>query len=133
MFDRLRDYVRNWDKIKNGIFPVNEKEFIELFSYFLLNIEDERDVCFDGDGAYFGKQVTIQWNSGVWRGDKDLTFEVPYCDRKIVVYTGNNEGFWVSPYIDLTPNDEYFYLIQTSLFKLLFRAFGLPENGINNK
>jgi hypothetical protein len=69
--ENLKEYIKNWTIIE-GNKPCNEDLFINEFIDLITNLSDDRDVTFDGDGSYFGKQVTLHLNSGVWIGDPQL-------------------------------------------------------------
>jgi hypothetical protein len=125
MFEELTEYLKNWHS--SELCPKNEEEFIDLFIDFLNKIDDDRDVTFDGDGAYFGKQITIGWNSGVWSADECLHFEVAYSPNKISVYTAKHNGFWTPCYLEIKSNHPRFFDVQKNLYVLLYRVFGLPE------
>lgn len=125
--EKLKEYIENWISIE-GLKPCNEELFINEFINLLNTIDDDRDISFDGEGSYFGKQITLHWNSGVWVGDPLINFEIAYSQSSISVYTANNHGFWTPEYLSMTSKDARFDEVKTALFKLLYRVFGLPEN-----
>lgn len=124
---KLENYIHDWNKIE-GNKPVNEEEFINLFVIFLRSVNDYDEVTFDGDGAYFGKQIQILKGGQIGRADHDLSFEIAYMpDYKISVYTANHHGFWQPEYLCLAPEHPEFNRVQTELFSAIYKAFGLPN------
>lgn len=120
-------------KAEMDSFESNSKEmielFIELFDAYRNGILDIRDVEFDGDGSYFGKQVSIEVNRsfGVHSQLNDIGVEVAYnlYSGKIVIYTSLHGGFWAKPYIELdNTHSEYGYLA-VSFRGMLKELFGL--------
>jgi len=124
--DNLREYIKNWIAIE-GQKPENEEPFVNGFIELVANLNDERDVSFDGEGAYFGKQVRINLNSGVWIGDPLINFEIAYSEDQIRVYTANHHGYWNPEYLSMTKEHPRFNDVKKPFFKLLYRVFGLPE------
>ena len=124
MFKELENYLTNWFNIEN-IKPKNEPVFIQEFIKFISpeNFENLQ-FSFDGDGSYFGKQITVSifnnWNSGYL-----LQFEICYDYKKISVYNANHNGFWTPEFIDIEKNNGNFSKLQTKLSKLLFHFFGI--------
>ena len=89
-------------------------------------MDDERDISFDGEGSYFGKQITLSYGSGVWVGDKDLSFEISYSYEKISVYRKDHEGYWVPEYLSVSSGKHPEYrMLADVLFPLLRKAFGV--------
>ncbi len=124
MTTELKEYIKNWKSLDQP--PKNEPQFIALFLDYIRNIEDERDVEFNGEGSYFGKEISIVENSMFPVYDESGGFEIAYQkDYKISVYRHDNHGFWTPEYLALTPKDDFFIEVQTTLFSLLQRVFGL--------
>jgi hypothetical protein len=120
----LKKYIEKWRKEK--LKPCNEVEFIEGFIKMLNSDEYLLDCEFDGDGAYFGKQIIIAYCPHI-RGDRDLSFEIAYSNDKISVYTANHNGFWQPEYLKLESGQARFNDVKEPLFKVLYRFFGLPN------
>ena len=87
----------------------------------MKSIEYSSDVTFDGEGSYFGKQVTISKDTNY--RISNYGFEIAYSDNHIRVYTSNHHGFQVPEFIDLYDKDEDFKelkeLLNTKLKELL--------------
>ena len=124
MFEELRKYIQEWEKIEN-IKPKNETQFIKGFIDFLENMEDDRDIEFQGDGAYFGKQISIGFNRVNAGTDKYLNFEVAYNSKHISIYTGKNDGYWTPEYVNIDSKHNFFIPLQKQLKNTLMSAFGL--------
>ena len=122
MVEKLISYVVNW-KHEKGIKPCNEVEFINLFLEFISTID--LDFTFNGDGAYFGKQITICRDNGYRCGYDELTFEIAYHSTKIVIYDGNNNGFWVPEYACILSSDTRFQEIKDAIFSLIKKHIGI--------
>jgi len=122
--ENLKEYIKNWTIIE-GNKPCNEDLFINEFIDLITNLSDDRDVTFDGDGSYFGKQVTLHLNSGVWIGDPLVYFEIAYSQTQISVYKANHEGFWVPEFISMYNGHPRFEELRNALLKLLYKVFGL--------
>lgn len=121
----LKDYVAKWKSIE-GIKPKNEPEFINGFLELLQTLEDDRDISFDGEGSYFGKQVTLSYGAGVWVRDRELSFEICYSRDTISVYRADHDGFWVPEYLYLkSGKDKEYITVSNILFPLLKRVFGV--------
>ena len=56
----LSDYISHWKSIE-GIKPKNDKLFIDEFCV-LLSKTDNNDISYDGEGSYFGNQVSIKFD-----------------------------------------------------------------------
>lgn len=123
----LKEYIKNWLTIE-GKKPCNEDLFVNGFIDLLNKIDDDRDISFDGEGSYFGKQITLHWNGGVWVGDPLIHFEIAYSESHISVYKADHQGFWTPEYLSMSHKDSRFNEVKKHLFKLLYRVFGLPEN-----
>ncbi len=123
--DKLKEYIKEWRAII-GIKPMNDVVFIEGFCTLLNGLETE-DLSFYGDGAYFGKQVIIEYNNNYRYPDGDLRFEVAYSKEQIRVYTASHEGFWTPEYIRLCKGDEHFEKVKDTLYSNLIRLFGLND------
>ena len=126
--ENLKEYIKNWIAI-DGQKPCNEDLFVNEFIDLITKLDDERDISFDGEGSYFGKQITLHLNSGVWIGDPLIHFEIAYSQNQIRVYTANHHGFWNPEYLSMSNEHPRFEEVKKPLFKLLYKVFGLPENG----
>ena len=124
--EELKQYLLSWHQ-NPGQKPENEPAFVDNFIHLLKTLEDERDITFDGDGSYFGKQVTLALNSYYRRAPEEelLQFEIAYDQNTVRVYTARNEGYWVPPYLDMTIQHPKFIEVKTALFALLHKTFGL--------
>ena len=122
--DNLSTLVQRWKDVE-GIKPQNDQKFIDAFSKCLIEADCE-DFTFDGDGAYFGKQVTWEVDSQ-YRGSRDphLNFEIAYSDKEIRVYDGRNNGFWVCEYISMNKDHLSFNCLKETLFQKLQEVFGI--------
>ena len=124
MFEELKKYIQDWQKVEN-IKPKNETKFIKLFISFLEQIEDDRDIEFEGEGAYFGKQVSIGLHRATAGTDQYLDFEIAYDNKQISIYTGKHEGFWTPEYVRIDRQHNWFVPLQKQLKATLMSAFGL--------
>lgn len=124
--DSIRVYIKNWNSVQYGeVKPKNDSEFINLFISFLQDIAQEEDLSFDGEGAYFGKQVTINHERNSRYSDTLICFEIAYDSENIRVYTSNHHGYWTPEYIALSILHEDFDRLKTALFDFLKRGFGI--------
>ena len=119
----LSEYISNWKQIE-GIKPINEPIFIEEFSKMLPQIET-CDISYNGDGSYFGQEVSIIFGSYGMNIDRNLCFEIAYSQTEIRVYDGNHAGYWTPEYLSLKKGQENFDVIKELLFSNLIRLFGL--------
>lgn len=129
--EQLRDYIKNWIAI-DGQKPRNEDLFIDEFIKLITNLEDDRDIQFDGDGSYFGKQITLHLDSGIWIGDPLIHFEIAYSQTEISVYSAKHNGFWYPEYLSISNEHPRFKEVINPFFKLLYRVFGLPLHCITD-
>lgn len=121
----LEDYIAKWSSV-DGVKPCNEQDFYELFTELLKSDLDAQDFEFDGDGSYFGKQVSLNVGSSYSYGFRNtLSFEIAYSNNLIRVYTGNHNGFWTPEYINMDNSDERFNHLKSVLFTKLQEVFGL--------
>lgn len=118
----LEAYIKEWNRYDQK--PCNENVFIDLFIKYINSIDNSNDVKFHGDGAYFGKQVSIYKDSNYF-GSGLLHFEAAYNKEAIRVYTGNHHGFWRPPYMDLGEKHERFNEVKSIFFPFLRKIFGL--------
>lgn len=123
MFEDLKKYIKEWNYFE-GIKPQNDTNFIKMFIDFISKIDDSNDIEFDGDGSYFGKQVSIVYNRH-YNCDFYLNFEVAYYKSKISVYSGKHNGFWTPEFIIIDSEHEFFEQLYSQLHKTLLWAFGL--------
>lgn len=123
-FETLKQYIREWNDIE-GIKPKNEPLFMTEFVKLLQNYPDERDVQFDGDGSYFGKQVTLTPFSFWGKTSPELNFEVAYDKSEIRIYSGRNEGFWWPEFVRITNVDSDFKPLYDVLIGFLKNVFGV--------
>jgi hypothetical protein len=120
---QLIAYIDKWNAI-DGVKPCNEKEFIDLFYKLFLDYDD-REIEFNGEGSYFGKQVTLMPDRTWGKTHRNLRFKVAYSMDKISVYSANNEGFWCPEFIRLTKGDNEFDALILAWFNFLTGVFGL--------
>jgi hypothetical protein len=120
MIDQLINYVVNWKNDNSK--PCNEVQFIDLFLEFINT--NELYFTFDGDGAYFGKQITLCRDAG-YRGHDVLTFEVAYSATQLTIYDGNHNGYWTPAYVNILSTDARFNEIKNSIFTLIKTHIGL--------
>lgn len=129
MEKQLESYIQNWQEAE-GIKPINEQVFYDLFLEFIKTI-DANEIDFDGNGSYFGSQVSI-YKDRNYTYRPYLYFEISYeIDHKISIYTGVHSGFWTPEYIRMTPDDDRFNLLQSTLIDSLAKAFGLKKRPNN--
>lgn len=123
-FKELIEYVDNWNAVQ-GVKPCNEQVFIEWFLMLIQNYPDYREVSFDGEGSYFGKQITLQPFTFWHRGPRQLAFEVSYSKDEIRVYKADHNGFWQPEFIAMRADNKSFECLKTELFNFLTNVFGL--------
>ena len=117
--NEINSFWNSLDRTKNCV------EMLKPFLDFLDLITDERDVTFDGEGSYFGKQITINYNSQ-YNSRNPFQFEIAYdFEDKISIYTANNNGFWVPEYFVLIESHPDFEETKNKLNEFLKRIFGL--------
>lgn len=117
---KIEEYVENWHAV-DGIKPCNESVFIDLFLEYLDGL-DVTNLQFDGEGSYFGKQVTLHEN---YFGCSSLGFEVAYDTHLIKVYTNKHNGFWVPEYICMSAKHEDFERVYKPFMAYLRKSFGV--------
>lgn len=122
-FQQLIDYVNDWNN--KDIKPSNEALFVLEFVKLLNNYPDDREISFDGEGSYFGKQVTLEPFSFWGKSPRQLAFEIAYCDTQIVVYKADHNGFWQPPFISMDQSNIDFEDLKNHLFTFLRKTFGL--------
>lgn len=132
MLKELKEYIETWNAADNPK-PCNEDIFVKEFLEIINNLEDERDISFDGDNAYGGKQITLRLNS-FWYHDKDQVawFEIAYSPDYVKVYTAKHHGFRVPEYLRMDYDHPRFKEVQGALYKLLYKVFGLPHHAYFN-
>lgn len=123
-FEKLIEYVDNWNAIE-GIKPKNEPLFVIEFAKLIENYPDEREVSFDGEGSYFGKQVTLEPFSFWGKAPRQLSFEVSYDENNISVYKKDHHGFWTPEFLYMKKGDVDFEDVKKLLFDFLLKTFGL--------
>jgi hypothetical protein len=107
--------------------------FIDFFkSYTNSSTRDNRDIQFDGEGAYFGKQISIREGSanryGMHTYETEVTqIEVAYdfVAGNICIYSDNHNGFWVNPYLSITQYHSEYPKLKEALHKMLLDYFGV--------
>jgi hypothetical protein len=102
-------------------------DFTHTFIEFLKNLEVEF-VEFNGDGYYWGKQITIDTVSTPFT-TKGVCFELEYSPSRIVVYTGLHNGYYPESYLNLQLGEYLFDELQMALSSLLSKVFGLDIKG----
>jgi hypothetical protein len=116
--------------ILNNVQP-DSMEMLRFFEGFFNSYadgqRDERDIEFNGDGSYFGKQISIIENSsfGIHSVEHDIAIEVAYSATHIVIYTDYHSGFWVNPYLDINEDHSHFPDLKKALMRMLTRYFGV--------
>lgn len=123
--EKLSEYITNWHKLDNHDRPHNEEVFIDEFVDFIKDPLVEQLVTFDGDGSYFGKQITIESNSGFGDPINPVDLEIAYSRDEVIIYTANHEGFWVSPYLSMDINHKRFNRVMVPFFNMLHKVFGV--------
>lgn len=118
----LKNYIRNWNTIK-GVKPENESVFISLFTDWLFEKDGDLEFEFQGEGSYFGKQISI--NKTAYFNYTDLNFEIAYDKDHIRIYTGNHNGFWVPEYVDITSENDHFAYLQNALMDFIKLKVGI--------
>ena len=116
----LKEYINNWNSLE--IKPENEYVFIDLFVDYLGSIDNHSDVHFEGEGAYFGKQVSV-YKDRNYMGDNTFNFEIAYDKNHIRVYTGNHNGFWTPEYMDISSAHKKWDKVSGVFFPLLREVF----------
>lgn len=117
----LKELVNNFQK--TGVECTSNAYFFEAFLIY-INSLDSNAFSFDGDGAYFGKQITV-CEKYPFKCDTDLDFEVAYSIDEIVVYSANHGGYYVIPYCTLLSCNEKFEEYSKRFFNILKNKFGL--------
>jgi len=123
--DALIQYVDQWNAINDIAKPQNEKTFIDLFYKLFLEDYDDREVEFNGQGSYFGYQVTLYPDSMYGKTHRNLKFEVAYNKENISVYSANHNGFWYPEFIRLKKGDPEFDALILAWMNFLTCVFGL--------
>ena len=118
----LKEYILNWNKLDQK--TCNEDLFINLFISYLKGIDNINDVMFEGDGAYFGRQIVIHKDHN-YISDTFLKFELAYDKNQIRVYSGNHHGYWQPEFISINGNHERWEELSNVLFDLLRNVFCL--------
>jgi hypothetical protein len=108
------------------------KFFIDFFTAYTFSPKaDKRDIEFNGEGAYFGKQITIREGSANRFGWNDIgevtEVEVAYdfTSGHICIYTANNDGFWVKPFLELKDTHSEYPKLKDALHRMLSDYFGV--------
>lgn len=122
-FKELISYVKEWET--KDLKPCNEEVFIKEFLYLIENYPDDREITFDGEGSYFGKQITIEPFSYFGKAPRELNFEISYNENNISIYSGNHNGYWFPEYLSIHRSHPDFEEIQTKLYRFLSKVFGL--------
>lgn len=106
-FEGLKEYIRQWNA-NYGLKACNEKTFIDGFLNLINNYPDDREVEFQGEGAYFGKQIQLLPFTYYGRTDGLLNFECAYSKTELRVYSANHNGFWYPEFLRIElGKDEY--------------------------
>jgi len=116
----VKKLIEEFNQTGNEIPP--EQFFMSFFAY--IDCLESNDFAFNGEGSYFGKQVTISEDNPFAR-DYLLEFEVVYDKCNIVVYTANHNGFWVKPYSSIKSDHPKFNNYHNMLVSILRSKFGL--------
>jgi hypothetical protein len=113
-----------------------ESDSIALIKYFVYLFEaytfsphkDKRDIEFNGEGAYFGKQITIREGSTFGSiNENSVEIEVAYdfTSGHIVIYTANHGGFWVKPFLEIKNTHSEYPALKAALHRMLTDYFGV--------
>ena len=89
---------------------------------------DDIQITFDGDGSYYGKQVTIKDGEyALYYDPNALSFEIAYNIENIVIYTSRHNGFWVNPYFSISSDEDasQFYWVYFNLMGHFKKLFGM--------
>ena len=118
------------EKFKTNDNRFDHEIFINTFMAWLeAGIEsDDIEIEFDGNGAYFGKQVTIKNSEhALYYDPHSLSFEIAYDINNIVIYTARHNGFWVNPYFSISSEKDTsrFYFVYYNLIGHIKKLFGL--------
>lgn len=106
------------------------KFFTDFFKAYTFSPKMDRgDITFDGDGAYFGKQISIREGSANrFVPTTEVTeIEVAYdfTSGHICIYTDNHQGFWVKPYLELKDTHSEYPKLKDALHRMLSDYFGV--------
>ncbi|SDZ81843.1 hypothetical protein SAMN05192529_102116 [Arachidicoccus rhizosphaerae] len=126
--ETLIEKIKEWQSIE-GLKPVNDKGLIASFIDFMWP-KDEKEftdmwIEFNGDGSYFGKQLTMTEDARYVRPDPLLNFEISYSTEQISIYDGNHNGFWTPEYIKLKRGDDSFLQLREAIYKRIGDFTGL--------
>jgi len=117
----LEKYIEKWEAVE-GIKPKNQKVFIDSFIEFINKLDDCSVFSFDGEGSYFGKQLSIRRD---FFSEFDLSFEICFDEKTLSIYTGNHDGLWTPEYVLMSSRHKRFDELM-GVIKNKFRwAFGL--------
>ena len=128
---RLLDLIQLFDTpINDGRRGFLDDEPLSFFSHFIgwLNdgIRDELlTIEFNGNGAYFGKEVFITLSNASMRYNRDLAFEVAYSEDHITIYTANHNGFWTPSYYAANNLASNFHSNRIVLLTKIQHLFGI--------
>lgn len=121
----FENYISDWLAIDN-IKPKNEDFFIDNFILFIRGIDDCNDFQFEGDGSYFGKQVSIT-KDRPYTHRQLLSFEICYNGNNISIYTGNHNGFWTPEFVNMDSKHLRFKELKCALHDTIYKLIGLNE------
>lgn len=108
-------------------YSTKSDDFTLTFIEFLKNLSVDF-VEFNGEGYYWGKQITIDTASTPFTS-KGVCFELVYSPSQIIVYTGLHNGYYVESYLNLMLGEYLFDELQKALSSLLSKVFGLDIKG----
>ena len=107
----------------NSGHEINQNDFFPDFLAYIDTLSSN-DFVFNGEGSYFGKQITVIEDNYFAREDL-LCFEVAYDNTQIVIYTANHNGFWVKPYCTVNHDNTMFKAFYRIFVNIMKDKFGL--------
>ena len=118
-------------------FDSDSIEMINFFHGFFLAYSDELkdygDIDFDGEGSYFGKQISIREGSGFgsFIKDEEVEIEIAYdfISKHIVIYTDNHNGYYAPPFVEIKGTHSEYDKLSKALYRMLSKYFGLLDLG----
>lgn len=104
--------------------------FTDLFTAYTFSPDkDKRDIVFDGDGSYYGKQISIrEGSSGRYPQGTGVTeIEVAYdfVSGHICIYDDNHNGFCIKPYLEIKYTHSEYSKLAAALHRMLSDYFGI--------
>lgn len=124
LVELVKTFNPSVDEESEQIFSTN---FLKLFQECLIKCSEDVYIEFQGEGAYFGKQITLSFN-GFYHMCNDpieLNFEMAYdfSTEQFVIYRANHHGYWIPSFCSGKMTKEF----QNIFRNTLLNAFGIPE------